>query len=175
MPAVLVVMDKMEEIGSVEKQLRLKRIETYWAEHAEEKQVLEQKKQALCQERDVLKEQEAQMRRQMQAFDPNNNVSVPASSQMQKLQQQRTDAYRQMINLGLFKGKEKRALAETIDRLDEEIRQLNQQVTQQIAEKKQENKKKRQELQEAVNALQPRLHAIETELKEIEGELTKDR
>lgn len=173
--AVLVVMDKMEEIGSVEKQLRLKRIETYWAEHAEEKEALEQKKQTLRQERDDLKAQEAQLRQRMQAFDPNSNVSLPASSQMQKLQQQRTDAYRQMNNLGLFKGKEKKALAETIARLDEEIRQLNQQVTQQIAEKKQEIQKKRQELRDAQQELQPRLSAIEKELKEIENELTKDR
>lgn len=173
--AVLVVMDKMEEIGSVEKQLRLKRIEAYWEEHAEEKQALEQKKQALCQERDDLRAQETQLRQRMQAFDPNSNVSVPASSQMQKLQQQRTEAYRQMSNLGLFKGKEKKALTETIARLDEEIRQMNQQVTQQIAEKKLEIQKKRQELRDAQQELQPRLNAIETELKEIENELTKER
>jgi chromosome segregation ATPase len=168
-------MDKMEEIGSAEKQLRLKRIETYWAEHAEEKEALEQKKQALRQERDGLREQEAQLRQRMQAFDPNSSVTVPASSQMQKLQQQRTDAYRQMSSLGLFKGKEKKALAETIARLDEEIRQMNQQVTQQIAEKKLEIQKKRQELRDAQQELQPRLNAIETELKEIENELTKER
>ena len=101
--------------------------------------------------------------------------SGASDEDMQKLQQQRTDAYRQMNNLGLFKGKEKKALAETIARLDEEIRQLNQQVTQQIAEKKQEIQKKRQELRDAQQELQPRLSAIEKELKEIEDELTKDR
>lgn len=173
--AILVVMDKQGAIENVEKQLKQKKIDAYWAEHADEKAQLTEKQTALQAELQPMQKRLDEIHRKLQALDPNQSFTVPASAEMKKLQQQKFDLNRQLSSLGLFKGKEKKALTEQIEQLNTRLQELNTQVNHQIAQKKQELKQTRQTLLDEQRELEGQKAALSNQLKEIETELTKER
>ena len=122
--------------------IRGKRIAEYWVAHPEEKAALETEKTTL----------------NNQIVELSNTIdSLPENNAVKKIEDQIAALGREKSSLGLFKGKEKKALQEQIDN-------LNGSLT--TAKTAKEN---------AVFPFQTEIDSLNKRIKEIEAELTKDR
>lgn len=122
--------------------IRGKRIAEYWATHPEEKTALETEKNAL----------------NNQISELNTSIDLlPENNAVKKIEDQITVLKKEKDSLGLFKGKEKKALQEQIDN-------LNGSLT--TAKTAKEN---------AVAPFQTEIENLRKRIEEIDAELTKDR
>lgn len=123
-------------------QIKAKRIDEYWMEHLEEKQRLDAETATL----------------QTKIQNLNEQISaLPEVIEFSSLEEKIAKLKQERESLGLFKGKEKKAL-------DSEISDLDLQRTRIIQKKA-----------EAVKPFEDQLASLEARMKEIENELTKDR
>lgn len=129
---------KQEKLENLRKVI----IEKYWREHPEEKERLESQKKYL----------------QEQISNLNNRIENLAESvQISSLENKVIDLKKEKDSLGLFKGKEKKALQMQIDNYEKEIIKIKEQ--------------KEKVAQPIVIQITP----LESKIKEIDEELTKDR
>lgn len=124
------------------KAIREKKLNEYWAEHQEEKKQLESERADLEQEMSVLYE----------SID-----GLPESKTVVSLEEQITSMKKEKESLGLFKGKEKKALQERIDALEKNL----------------SNAKNDKET--ASESMRNKIDEIQKRIAEINEELTKDR
>lgn len=89
--------------------------EQYWSEHAQEKAALEQEREALTRQADQL---EADL------------AADPVYEERKRKQEAIDELGRQKQSLGLFKGKEKKAIQERIDQAQGELEQMNSRIGQ---------------------------------------------
>ncbi len=108
-----VVNNRMAELLDLKRNKEQKKVEAYWAEHAEEKADLEQEKASLNQ---LVKEAEAQF----QAI-PEHAVAKELTSKINALNAEQK-------GLGLFKSKERKALQEQIDALSTELSSVQEHI-----------------------------------------------
>ena len=123
--------------------LKAKAISAYWSEHTEEKAALDQEREALSAKVKNLNAEISSL--------PEVKAEVQIEAKIQALQQEKSA-------LGLFKGKEKKALQEQIDN---------------IASGDLEKAKTRREA--VVSPIQAQIDAANARIAEIDEELTKDR
>lgn len=132
------------------------RIKAYWEKHTEEKSALDSEAAQLR----TVKEQCTKEITDLQE----EKKSVPALSKLIQVQKNIEKAEDEKSALGMFKGKEKKALQSSIDLLVKEKDQLKQQVATQ-----------QQEIETKIESVRVKLNPALKRLKEIEAELTKDR
>lgn len=122
--------------------IRERRITEYWVAHPEEKTALETEKATL----------------NNQIAELSNTInSLPESNTVKRVEDQIAALEKEKASLGLFKGKEKKAIQKQID-------DLNGNLT--IAKTAKEN---------AAAPFQTEIDSLNERIKEIEDELTKDR
>ena len=122
----------------IEKEEAQKRFDAYWSTHADEKAALEKEKDSLTQ--------------QINAFNQEIN-EIPGSSEVKQWQDTISHLTAEKSSLGLFKGKEKKALQEKIDEANTEIKIIQDRMA-----------KAKAEIQQKIKPLQDRVSAITTEL-----------
>lgn len=125
------------------KSLKAKAISAYWSEHTEEKAALDQEREALSEKVKNLNAEIASL--------PEVKTEAQIEAKIQALQQEKSA-------LGIFKGKEKKALQEQIDSL-----------TSGDLEKAKASRKA------AVSPIQAQIDAANARIAEIGKELTKER
>ena len=140
---------------AVEKEKAQKR-EAYWAEHKEEEENL--KKQ-----RDQLSEELESYSQKIFALETNKNA-VPARSEADKIQEEIDSLNQQKNALGLFKGKEKKALQEQIDVLEK-----------QMEAKRNEMKEQQAVIEKEISTAREEKYKIKQKFDGIVDELKKDR
>ena len=133
-----------------------KRRDEYWAEHIEEKKKLEEEKNKLEFEKQSLQNQISSLIEEKE--------SVPAKEDLKNIQDRISSLIEQKKGLGLFKGKEKRAVQERIDTAMREADERKE-----VVKTQQENVEKR------ISPLRTALHNATERIKEIDHELSKDR
>lgn len=123
--------------------IRKKTIDAYWAEHTDEKMALDAEKKTLVEKVENLNSEIASL--------PEVKAEAQIEAKIQALQQEKSA-------LGLFKGKEKKALQEQIDNL----------VSGDL-------EKAKASREAAVSPIQAQIDVANARIAEIDEELTKDR
>ena len=100
-----------------------KRYDEYWNEHAEEKKALESEKEQLQNEKKELDVKLSEFKKKQEA--------VPAMEELNKIKTEINSLYDKQSKLGIFKGKEKKALQEQIDKLEDNKKGIEKTVKQQ--------------------------------------------
>ena len=140
--------------------LQKKKIEEYWEEHKEDKLRLDQELLSLNTEKGNYIERINDIQKK--------KGNVPALSQLIKIQKEIEELDNQKKALGLFKGKEKKAIQEKIDSLDIQKKKLQVDVQNQ-------QKEVEQQYETELNQIRAKLNEVAAKVKDIENELTRDR
>lgn len=135
---------------------RKQRIKSYWDNHKQEKDALENEAKSLESQKKQYTDEIAQLQKQKE--------SVPALAQLIQVQKNIEKLEEEKKTLGLFKGKEKKAIQEKIDVQEADKNRLKQQVASQ-----------QQEIEQKITPVRTKLNAAIARLKAIDQELTKDR
>ena len=135
---------------------RKQRIKSYWDNHKQEKDALENEAKSLESQKKQYTDEIAQLQKQKE--------SVPALAQLIQVQKNIEKLEEEKKALGLFKGKEKKAIQEKIDVQEADKNRLKQQVASQ-----------QQEIEQKITPVRTKLNAAIARLKAIDQELTKDR
>lgn len=109
---------KAEEEKKAAEEAKKKRIRDYWEARKEEKDKLDAEKKQLTDNQNALGAQIADLDRQIGALQAQMNTAVPAEIELGKIQAQIAELNMRKSNLGLFAGKEKKALADEITNLE---------------------------------------------------------
>lgn len=149
--------------------------ETYWAEHAEEKQQLESERNTLQAQLKQLQEQVAPYDREIAKWQKKREADTPAQEEKKTVEKQISDLRTEKDNLGIFKGKEKKALQVQIDELSSRLPTINESI--EVEEKEQIKlcNDKVREIEQQAKPIKDQIAAVEKRINEIEAELTKNR
>ncbi len=164
-----------EIVSKHEAEEQQKRNEAYWAEHAEEKQQLESERDTLQAQLKQLREQTAPYDKEIAAWKKKSEAETPAQEEKKKLEEQISDLRTEKNNLGIFKGKEKKALQAQIDEISSRLPAINESIE---AEEKEQIKlcnDKVREIEQQAKPIKDKIAAAEKRINEIKAELTKDR
>lgn len=158
----------------IEKLRDLKRT-AYWEEHKEEKQKLESEIEKFKNDIKGREENLNKLDTEKKEIEKNMNSEVASESELKQLDSKLETLIEEKSSLGLFKIKEKKAIQEKIDALEEEKEKLNQRI------ETEKNELKKQ-YQPSVNEKEEKIKQLDNEIKEIqklidnnENELKKDR
>lgn len=122
--------------------VRTKLIDKYWSEHPDEKQKLDAEKAGLQSQISVLNQQ---------------IENLPEVSEIVSLEAKIKELKKQKEALGLFKGKEKKAIQEQIDEMSKELESVQRKKT------------------ESAKPYEEQIVPLSLRIKEIDAEFTKDR
>ena len=158
----------------LEKKKRERR-EKYWSEHTAEKQQYEARIVEIDSEVRNLRSQDTPYLARIAEIKKDLSQRIPAESQLAELKKQQNDLVEQKSKLGLFAGKQKKALQAQIDSLQTQIDGVDATV-----------KRLKKEIQDDVNArvsaveaerkpISDKISALEGEKSKINFELNKDR
>lgn len=145
-----------DELAKQAAEEKAKRVKAYWEAHPEQKADLESRKAKLLEEQ---KELEAQIARLEES-----KKSVPALAVRMEICKKIDDLAQQKNSLGLFKGKEKKALQEQIDAL-----------TVQRTEQERVVDAQRAEIDRQIAPVKEELDDLKRTIAHIDNELTRDR
>lgn len=177
---------KIYEADSKEKQLaaeedrivaekREKKKKIYWEQHAEEKAELDTKIDRLTSESQPLKEQASQLSLQISKLQSEMAPLTPAETEQERLQSLLRDLRSQRASLGIFKGKEKKAIQAQIDELENTLPNVKNQAEQERTDVVTATREKIAPLQKELDSLSEKIRDIETQINEAKYELTRDR
>lgn len=161
-----------QEKQSAEKQAR---IDAYWAEHAEEKQQLESERNTLQAQLKQLQEQVAPYDREIAKWQKKREADTPAQEEKKTVEKQISDLRTEKNNLGIFKGKEKKALQAQIDELSSRLPAINESIETEEKEQIKMCNGKIREIEQQAKPIKDKIAAAEKRINEIKAELTKDR
>ena len=115
---------KQAEKARKEREEKQKRFDEYWAAHADEKTALEAKQKEL---KKMISEIEKTMNEQVSAlYEEKNNL--PGYSEIKLIDEEINKLMVEKSGLGMFKGKEKKALQDKIDQLTAEKQTAKEQL-----------------------------------------------
>jgi len=151
------------------------RSEAYWAEHAEEKQQLESERDTLQTQLKQLREQTSPYDKEIAAWKKKREAETPAKEEKKKLEEQISDLRTEKNNLGIFKGKEKKALQAQIDELCSRLPAINESIEAEEEEQSRMCNDKIREIEQQVKPINDKIATVEKKINEIKTELTKNR
>lgn len=170
------IIKKMEQKEKEAKEKeRQEKIAAYWEEHAEEKQQLESEKNAILEEIEHFKSQLTPLEDEIFALRREREKDVPSQAEKNTVLDEINKLRTEMNGLGIFKGKEKKALQEQIDELNARITTLNLAIEQEEKEQIKACNEKISEVEERMKPIKDDINKLQTRLAEINDELTKDR
>lgn len=137
-----------------------KRFDAYWAEHAEEKAALESEKKdissQICALNTSLNDQIAALNKEIAA--------IPGKTEINNIEERIKKLTEEKSALGIFKGKEKKALQEQIDQANAEKRSIQDRMDAMKREIEAKIESVKAEIQRKVTPLQNRVNTISDEL-----------
>ena len=137
-----------------------KRYDAYWSEHADEKVALESEKQSL----DVqIKSIYDDCNNQTSALDKEIS-EIPGKTEIANLEERITKLNAEKDSLGIFKGKQKKALKEEIDSLSTEKRNIQSRMSSAKSELEKKIRSIKADAQKKADPLKSRRAEIEKEL-----------
>lgn len=151
------------------------RNEAYWAEHAEEKQQLESERNTLQAQLKQLQEQVAPYDREIAKWQKKREADTPAQEDKKTVEKQISDLRTEKNNLGIFKGKEKKALQAQIDELSSRLPAINESIEAEGKEQIKMCNGKIREIDQQAKPIKDKIAAAEKRINEIKAELTKNR
>jgi len=166
---------QQEEERRRKEQEQRERNQAYWAEHAEEKQQLEAERDTLQTQLKQLQEQVTPCDREIETWKRKREADTPARMEKARVLEQISALHQQQSSLGLFKGKEKKALQAQIDNLNSRLPVINESIE---AEQKEQVKMcngKIREIEQTMLPIKEQLAAVRKRINEINAELTKNR
>lgn len=156
-------------------QERKARFQAYWAEHEEEKRQLESERDTLQAQLKQLQEQYAPYESEIEKWKDKSQSDTPAQEEKKTLTKQISLLRNEKSSLGLFKGKEKKALQAQIDELSDRLPAIDESIE---AEEKEQIKlcnDKISELEQQSSPIKDKIAATQKRINEIKTELTKNR
>lgn len=149
--------------------------ETYWAEHAEEKEQLESERNELQEKLKQLQEQLVPYEREISDWKKKREADTPAYAEKAKVQDQISALRQQQSSLGLFKGKEKKALQAQIDNLNSRLPAINESIEAEEKEQTDMCNGEISKIKQTMLPIQEQIVAARKRIDEINTELTKNR
>ncbi|MCH5193589.1 MAG: hypothetical protein J1F11_06480 [Oscillospiraceae bacterium] len=150
-------------------------IEKYWEEHAEEKQQLDAEKSAIMEEINQLKSQLEPFEREISDYRRKREKDVPSKAEKDTVLNEINRLRNEINGLGIFKGKEKKALQEQVNELNARISSINVAIENEEKEQIKVCNDKISEVEERMKPIKDDINKLQTRLAEIDYELTKDR
>lgn len=151
------------------------RIDAYWSQHPAEKAILDEKKEKLSKEKQELEDQITILTGELTVAKRQNSEKGEAELAQDIVYKQISDLQLEKGALGLFKGKEKKAIDLQIEGLRGQALEMDPKVQAEKAKKKEEVKAKCDEIQAKINPLEERKKEIIHQLQEVTVELEMDR
>ena len=151
------------------------RNDNYWTEHAEEKKNLESELNTLKNEIKQLQEQVAPFDREINELKNKSNSAVPSEKEKDTVLNEISKLRKEQGKLGLFKGKEKKALQAQIDELNSRISALSDSIEKEKKEQQSECNARIKEVEEKARPIKDKITAAQKRINEINTELTKNR
>lgn len=167
------IMKLAKEAERAKKQQELN--DAYWTEHAEEKQQLESELNTLKNELKQLQEQTSPFDREINELKNKRNSAVPSEKEKDTVLSEISKLRKEKEQLGIFKGKAKKALQAQIDELNSRISALNDSIEKEKKEQQNINNAKIREIEEKVKPIKDKIAPVQNRINEINKELTKDR
>ncbi|MBP1532736.1 MAG: hypothetical protein IK999_01215 [Ruminococcus sp.] len=150
--------------------------EAYWSEHAEEKQQLESELENLQTGLKELETQLAPFEKEIEALkDRQREGEVPSEKEKDTVLAEISRIRQEQGKLGLFKGKEKKALQAQIDELTGRLSTINESIESERKEQQKECNAKIREVEERAKPIKDKITTAQKRINEIKAELTKDR
>ncbi len=137
-----------------------KRFEAYWTEHANEKVQLEAERDGL---NDQIKALQSGLNDQLAAFNK-EIASIPGTSEIANFDARIKQLSNEQAALGLFKGKEKKALQEQIDQVSASRKTIQDKMDSEKRAIESKIAAARSDFEKKAAPLQSRVEAIHTEL-----------
>ena len=163
---------KKAEIEELEKK---KRIEEYWANHKERKVELEKELADLLVQKTDLQKILMYYEKQIAELNKVAQEDVPAKKEIELTKNKIAQLAIDKTKLGLFKGKEKKAIDEQIVELKQKIKDLESLEIQQETKIKVEYENSMSTIQKAISPISEKMNSLELRSDEINEELTKAR
>ena len=161
-----------QEKQRAEKQAR---IDAYWVEHAEEKKQLEDERDSLQEQLQALQPQTTPYDNEINALKRKRDDKVPAENEKETVLSEISRLRQEQGKLGIFKGKEKKALQAQIDQLNGRLASINESIESERKEQQQDCNAKIREVEERAKPTKEKIVSIQKRINEINIELTKDR
>lgn len=163
-----------KEAKKAAEEAKKERIKAYWEAHKEEKDKLETEKKELETKQKDIKSQVSDIEKQIKDIEAENSGKVPSEEESDKLHTQIQELNKKRDGLGLFAGKEKKAIGEEIASLEGRLNALKEKA-------KEEKKERDAKIAEKVNPLKAKKEELNKELpkiskriSDIDAELNKD-
>ncbi len=166
---------KRTELREMERQERRERFEAYWQEHAEKKAQLESERDQMQSKIKQLKEQIAPYNQELDHWKAKRYATTASQNELKAVEQKISSLEYKYSQLGIFKGKEKKAIFVQIDELNARIPSLNQSIESEKKEQLQLSTEKLREIEETLTPIKAEITAAQTRINEINDELSKDR
>lgn len=154
---------------------REKRINAYWAEHAEEKQRHEARLSEIDAELAQLQTKSKMYWDRIDEVKKALKERLPEEQQVDQLEKEQFQLNMQKSQLGLFAGKQKRELQEKIDALNRQIEKLKAVANDRRNALKSEVDAKVDAIERERQPITERMQVLSREKKQITAELKKDR
>ena len=151
------------------------RNQKYWEEHAEERTELERRKAELEAQFQSLTKEIDELGVQLKSVQKKAEVPVAAKAELENLRKQISSLTMQKNALGIFKGKEKKALQSQIEDLAAQVAALSQKVKQQEQELKERISAETAPISTKILANSTKKRTLQKEIYEINKKLTKNR
>lgn len=166
---------RQEEERRKKEQEQRERNEAYWATHAEKKSELESERNNLQIELTQLENQIAPADKEIANLKKQRDAEVPSKETKRNVEKQISDLFEQQSHLGIFKGKEKKALQAQIDELDSRLTTINESIAAEKAEQEKNCNARIREIEDSMKPIKEKIASINSRIAEINTELTKNR
>lgn len=158
-----------------EKELQERRIREYWEAHSEEKKALESERNILQSELRQLQEQVTSYDYEIANWKKKRETDTPAQEEKKTVEKQMSVLRSEQSSLGIFKGKEKKALQTQIDELSSRLLSINESIDAERTEQTKMCNDKIGEIEQQTKPIKDKITAAEKRIGEITAELTKNR
>ena len=156
-------------------QKKKERIDQYWSEHMAEKQQYETRLTSIDAELRTLTSQDTPFIARIEEIKKDLSQRLPAESQLAELKKQQNDLAAEKSKLGLFAGKQKKALQVQIDSLQTQIESVDVAIKRQKKSVQDDVAARVAAIESERQPLFDRINMLKNEKSHIETELTKDR
>ena len=169
------VKEKKEREAEERKREQEERNEAYWAEHAEEKQKLEAERDSLQVQLQGLQSQMAPYDEEVSTLKSKREGEVPSEKAKETVLAEISKLRQEQGKLGIFKGKEKKALQTQINELNKRLSSINESIETERKEHQRACNLKIREIEEKAKPVKDKITATQERIDEIKAELTKNR
>lgn len=163
------------EYRNKQNKLKEEKIAKYWEEHADEKTALESELETLTQEGNDYIKSINEIDEAYDALRAQKYEEVPSDKNIADCKERIEQLVKEKLSLGLFKGKEKKALQERIDEIETELSRYRGKRKEEKTELEHRIDAQIKEVYEKGVHFREKVAEIEKRIEEIKAELDRDR